>query len=468
VKDINRLNYSMKIFKNNISTLFFIIIIAFSSLYIYYSDWFYFIDEGVHYLYSRFALDTTQAIIDPWHRIGRVFLFFIPAQFGPIAVKIAGSLIFLLVLYYLYKIIKIYKIEYGEFIILFVGLQPVFFDVSFTCLAEVPTAFLIIFSFYSYLKKNYKLCIITSSLIILFRYEMFFFSVLITLIIIIETKNYKYFLLLLIGPFLWETASYVFTSDLTKIFVEFQRFSRLEKYTEGVAWYHYFYNSPVIFGVLQSIFFVVGVFVVLQKKILKDKYIILTTIIITIIINTFSASKYFHFSGSVGDLRYLAPIAPFWGLISVIGFSFVVLKIKNRIFVDILLFLITLLLIFNCVSIVKPHNMDKYYKTAVSLVEQIKTTDPKALILGNCYVIPYVLDEPPTGGEKFKILNKDNIMKYNLIKHYILWDPRSGNSAFSQRRLKLEELIRSEKYKIINIVESNEGNFYLFLNSQDF
>ena len=458
----------MKSPKNNVHILFFIIVTVLSAVYIYYSDWFYIIDEGVHFLFSKFAFDTTQAIIDPWHRIGRVFLFYLPAQFGHIAVKIFGSIIFLATLYYLYKIIKIYKIEYGEFIILLVGLQPIFFDVSFTCLAEIPTAFLITFSFYSYLKNNYNFCVIFSSLIILFRYEMFFFSALITLMVIIKTRDYKYIFLILLGPFLWELASYLVTSDLTKIFLEFQRFSRLEKYTEGVAWYHYFYNSLVIFGILETLFFIIGIIVILLKKEIKERYLILAVIIITIIINTISASKYFHFSGSVGDFRYLAPIAPLWGLVSVVGFSFVLLKIRIKILFYILLFIVPFLLVYDCINNTKPHKIEKYYQTVISIIDQIKVSDPNTLILGNCYVIPYILDEPPTGGEKFKILNKDNLVKYSLFKYYIIWDPRFSNSFFSQRRLKLEDLTGDKKYKIINVIESNEGRFYLLLKSKEY
>ena len=94
--------------KNEISKtyIFWIIVIIVQTIWIFNSDGYYFIDDACHFNYSRhYFLSFTQSS-DAWHRVGRLLLFVIPAQFGLKGVQIASSILFLITIYFAYKILK--------------------------------------------------------------------------------------------------------------------------------------------------------------------------------------------------------------------------------------------------------------------------------------------------------------------------------------------------------------------------
>jgi hypothetical protein len=88
--------------------------------------------------------------------------------------------------------------------------------------------------------------------------------------------------------------------------------------------------------------------------------------------------------------------------------------------------------------------------------------------MGNCFVIPYILDEPPSGGARYKTLTQDNLVKYDLFKYYVLWDPMFSNSNFTQKSLNLDDFLKDKKYKILDSLSSREGKSYLLVKQKEF
>ncbi|MCC7158622.1 MAG: hypothetical protein IT281_03700 [Ignavibacteria bacterium] len=82
--------------------------------------------------------------------MGRVLLFSLPAQFGLKGVQITSALLFIVTIFIAYRILKQKSVKYAEWVIPIIGFQPVLFNVSYTTLAELPAAFLIVLSFYYY------------------------------------------------------------------------------------------------------------------------------------------------------------------------------------------------------------------------------------------------------------------------------------------------------------------------------
>ncbi len=154
--------------------LFWAALIVVQAIWIFNSDGFYFIDDSSHFNYNRHYFESYDQSIGAWHRMGRVLLFALPAQFGLKGVQIASAFIFLLTVFVSYKILKEKNVPYAEWVIPVMGFQPVLFNISYTTLAELPAAFLIILSFYYYLKDKPKLVLISSSLIFIFRTEYSF------------------------------------------------------------------------------------------------------------------------------------------------------------------------------------------------------------------------------------------------------------------------------------------------------
>jgi len=233
------------------------------------SPGFYFIDDGCHYVYNRHFYQMPHYIISSWARLGRVMLYALPAQLNYKAVQITAAIIFNLTAIFGYKILKFKNIPHPEWALLAIGFQPVLFNISFTALAELPTAFLIIFSYYLYIKGNFSWSVIVSSFTFLFRTEYFFVCGLIVLFLLFRKKWYV-IPLALIGPLIWYFVSLAITGDALHIFKIFGLHSNLPRITSGIKWYHYIIFSPKTFGIVNILFFFAAIIILVIKKSISD------------------------------------------------------------------------------------------------------------------------------------------------------------------------------------------------------
>ncbi len=186
----------------------------------------------------RSALRNPPTSLGVWQRFGSVWLFALPAQFGDKVVKIFGSLIFLVTIFITYKVAEVEGIPGKEWIIAFAGFQPAFLDISFTCMPELPASTLLILSYYLYKKSRLNWSVLAASLTFLFRYEMFIFAGII-LLIALKKREFSAVPYVFAGPAIWFFFSWLWTGDPAWLGRELLRFSSLEKYKEGVQWFHY-------------------------------------------------------------------------------------------------------------------------------------------------------------------------------------------------------------------------------------
>jgi hypothetical protein len=191
--------------------------------------------------------------------MGRVLLFAIPAQFGLRGVQIASAVIFILTIYFSYKILKHYNVNYAEWIIPVIGFQPVLFNVSYTALAELPAAFSIVLSYYFYIKNKPLLTMISSSLIFVFRTE-YFFAAGIFFLIYAHRKNYRVLPWILLGPALWYVYTTIITLNPGQFFHDMTLHSRLPRIDTGVGWYYYLIHLRylIIDAVFITAIFILG------------------------------------------------------------------------------------------------------------------------------------------------------------------------------------------------------------------
>ena len=116
------------------------------------SEGFHKIDEGAHFINNVTAFRDPSNSIGAWQRFGRVWLYAVPAQFGHKTVQVFASLLFLLSIFIAYKVVETEHIPGKEWIVVLVGFQPIFLDISYTCFAELPAALLLVLSYYLYKK----------------------------------------------------------------------------------------------------------------------------------------------------------------------------------------------------------------------------------------------------------------------------------------------------------------------------
>jgi hypothetical protein len=450
--------------KNPFLIFSFVVVGVIESVWIISSDGFYRVDECAHFLYSRFVLQSLPVTVQTWHRPGRLWLFALPAQFGHLFTMFFCLVLFLSLLFVTYRIAKLKGIKHAEWVVLLTGLQPVLFDISYACLNEAPTAIVIMLSYWFHLKKKPGWSIAIASLVFLFRFEMYSFALLMFLVYLWK-REWKYLPLVLLGPLLWIGYSAIISGDGMTFFREWSRFSHLEKFVPGVSVTHYLENLQTIFGYGQVILFVTGVVFITRAKRNADFGIIYCTIAINIIINTLTGAEVFHWTGSIGELRYVAVVGPFWGIVSVFGLSEIIEKMKTvwgTIAFSVFLFSV---IVFNCTSTTHPRRWTNYDRMTMNMTQEARTQYPHLTLLSNDCVVAYEMDVSPAGGPHYAKLNKDMLKKYPEC--LILWDPFFAHSLFSQTEFTKETLLQDTTVRVLKEYKYFDAQYLLlYRNSQ--
>ena len=432
--------------RSSLLPFFFFTVAFIESVWILRSHGFYYIDEGAHYLYSRFVLKSLATTVETWHRPGRLWLFALPAQFGHTVTMFFSLAIFLLVLYFTYRIAVLKKIKHAEWVVLFTGLQPVLFDISYACLAEAPAALVIVISYWLHLKGERGWSLLIASLVFLFRFEMYAFAL---LLFILHTgkKEWRLLPLVLVGPALWIGSSAFISGDVFSFFKEWTHFSDLGKFIPGVPVTHYLEHMQTIFGFLQVACFCLGVMFITRARRHSDFAILYATIALCIIVNTLAGAEIFHWTASIGELRYIAVVGPFVGIISVYGFSEMLEKVRPSRMRILFASLAFVILVVNCIATTHPRRWAPYDQLVIEMTHEARTKYEHLTILSNNWVVPYVMDVPPTGGDLYAKLNKSTLAHFQEC--LILWDPFYSQSLFSQTELSKEEMLQEDGVEVL-------------------
>lgn len=416
---------------------FWIILIAVQAVWIYNSGGFYFIDDSSHYNFNRFYLETFWQSTGAWHRVGRVLLFALPAQFGLKGVQIASGIIFLLTIYFSYKILKHYSVKYAEWIIPFIGFQPVLFNISYTSLAELPAAFLIVLSFYFFIKDKPAAVMILSSLVFIFRTEYFYVSGFYFLVYAYR-KNFRMLPLIITGPLFWYLYTTIITLNPSQFFYDMTLHARLLKIDVGVDWYFYLLHSGKIFGFMQMLFFFAAIIIMIIKKDTGRYGLPVLFALGGIAVQTLLALKGLNLTCSVGQLRYVAVIGPMIGIVSVYAFSLLLQKINNRIvFISISAFILAITYIFGPYA-TPWHSRFKVMDVSDDIVKLVREKYPEYVILTHLHQVANALDEPSTGGKYYQYLTMTNMKKYD--KAIIVWSSELEGNAFIDENVTLEKI----------------------------
>jgi hypothetical protein len=434
------------------------IVAVIESIWILQSDGFYPIDECAHFLYSRFVLDALPVTVQTWHRPGRLWLFALPAQLGHVFTMFFCLGIFLLLLLVTYRIAVLKEIKHAVWVVILTGLQPILFDISYACLAEAPAALLIALSYWYHLKGRHGWCLAIASAVFLFRFEMYGFAVLMS-VVYLRYREWRILPLVLLGPLVWVGSSAIISGDVMTFFREWSHFSHLGKYVAGISLTHYVENLQTIFGFVQVVFFVVGIiFIVLAHK-SSDFGIVYSIIAINITVNTLAGAEVFHWTGSIGDLRYIAVVAPFVGIVSAYGLSEVLDRVGPSWAQPPLSVLVFGALVFNCLLTTHPRRWSNEDQMVIKLTNALRSEYPDLTLLSNNYIAAYVMDVPPSGGPQFAKLDSDMLKKYP--KCVILWDPFSSNPQFHQTELTKETILQDTTMVVLKKYNYRDAEYLL-------
>lgn len=436
-----------------------LVLLIFQVYLITSSDGFYYIDEGAHFMDDFAALTRPSVSIGVWQRFGSVWFFTLPAQLGHVGVMVFASIVFLLTIFIAYKVAELEHLPYKEWLIVLAGFQPVFLDISFTCLAEVPAALFLILAYYLYRTSRWKLSLTVASAVFLCRYEM---SILAVLIFLAAIRHRKYSALpfAIIGPALWYVSSLLFTGDPGWLLREFVKFGSLPKFIQGTTWYHYFQHSFSIFGVIQVLLAIVSLLFALSRR--RVRFAIpLLTILWCFAFNTIASAEQFHWSPSVGDFRYLATVAPFVALFSLDGLSNI-MDLSGRIpFSKVIPPLLAIIMIFNAVSFVRPHRISPYEVAVMTATRKAAEDSSDAPILSNHWASRYALMSRGSEMKRLRGLTRLNYLEYP--REYVVWDSQIANSMFSQQALTLEDVRKDSAVRLVEAIDLGYDSVSLYL-----
>jgi hypothetical protein len=415
------------------------VVAAIASVWILQSNGFYPVDECAHFLYSRFVLKALPVTVQTWHRPGRLWLFALPAQLGHSFTMFFSLALFLCLLLVTYRIATLMNIKHAEWVVILTGLQPILFDISYACLAEEPAALLIMLSYWYHLKGRPGWALAIASAVFLFRFEMYAFAVLL-FFVYLRKREWKILPLLLSGPLLWIGSSAIISGDVMTFFREWSKFSNLGKYVPGVSVTYYVENLHNVFGFAQVVLFVVGVTFIVRAKRIAEFGILFCVIAINITVNTLAGAEVFHWTGSIGELRYIAVVAPIVGIVSVYGLSEVLDRVKPSWAQLALSLLVFGAVVLNCTLTTHPRRWTNFDQIVITTTKALRSEYPDLTLLSNNYIVPYVMDVAPSGGPHFAKLDSATLKKYPEC--LILWDPFSSNPRFDQTEWTREKVLQ--------------------------
>jgi hypothetical protein len=223
-------------------------------------------------------------------------------------------------------------------------------------------------------------------------------------------------------------------------FREWSKFSSLSKFIPGVSVTHYVENLHTTFGFAQVAFFVAGIAFIVRAKRSADFGILFGTIAITLIVHTLAGAEIFHWTASIGELRYIAVVGPFFGIVSVYGLSEIMDRVKRSDMRLAFSILVLSVVVFNCTLATHPRRWPNYDRVVITMTKASRTEYPNMTLLSNNYVAAYVMDVAPSGGRHFAPFNKKTLEEYPEC--LILWDPFLSNSIFSQTELTKKNMLQ--------------------------
>ena len=427
--------------------IYFLAVVAvLESIWILKSDGFYYIDELSHYLYSRFVLQALPLTAQTWHRPIPQWIFALPAQLGHTFTMFFAAGLFLCLLLLTYRIAILHGIKHAEWVIILVGLQPILFDLSYACMTEVPAAWMITLSYFYHLKGKYGWSLMLASLVILCRTEMIIFAGLMFLLYAYK-REWKILPLIIVGPLLWIGSTTLISGDIMTFFREWIHFTNLGKFIPGVSLTHHMENLHTTSGYAQIILFIAGAIFIARAKRSAEFGILYAAIAMTILFHTIAGAEIFHWTGSIGELRYITVVGPFVGIISVYCMSEILDNIKSSFVRFAFSIIIFGIVVFNCTLATHPRLWANYNKVVIQLTKELRNTYPDLTVLSNNPIVAYLMDVSPAGGSQYALFNKVTLKKYPEC--IILWDPFSSNSIFYQTEVTKEMMLQDTTVKVL-------------------
>ncbi|MCB9365166.1 MAG: hypothetical protein H6587_11400 [Flavobacteriales bacterium] len=286
-----------------------------------FSNGFYMHDEVSNFLGMQGFWSNPMSILGANSKTGYKLFFILPALGGYTVLQLFNSFLAGFTVFFSYKVLQQLKSKHSLLIFFLLGIQPLWFMLSFRSYTEVLVAFLLVLSAYQHFNKKYIYAALILSYIAFTRQELHVISGL-YFIYLVAKKQWIPALLTGLFTVINFLIGFALTGDILNVVKEIIKYSeQLKDAYPRQGFDHYFLMSSVIFGVAVIIlFFSYLGGILLQKK--KPEWIILIPVVAIFLLNCAFNAQFMEFSiGNGGNLRYLLTISPFISILSVLSFD---------------------------------------------------------------------------------------------------------------------------------------------------
>jgi hypothetical protein len=361
-----------------------IIYFVFSTL----SDGFYQHDEVGNFMAAqRIWYDDIIQILGANTKSGYRLLYALPALGGFAFLKLFNSLVAAFTVYFSYKLLAKLGSKNKLLIFFVLGLQPLWFMLSFRNYAELTVAFLLVMTALQFFNKNYIIAALIVSYVAFTRQEYHIISGLLFLVFAFKKE---WIAALLTGTFtvLQNLIGFIITGDILYLPNSVMVYS---KKIEGIwpkqGFDHYLTMSNVIFGsVAITLFFAYVGIIILKKK--KPNWYLLVPVVFIFFLNcAFQAESFKIGPGNGGNLRYLITMAPLLAILGVLAIDEIIDFQKKHL---LLIFLIPVALLVYMFQSYAHLNYGLHLSDGLNNTEEIENWKPLVLtvILTALLVIP--------------------------------------------------------------------------------
>lgn len=280
------------------------------------SEGFYMDDEIGHFVTARDAIDNLWHIFTYWSRPAVKIFYVLPAQAGIVATQLLTIFVSLTTVHFTYKVAKQYRIEHKATTMLFLGLQPLFFQLSFRFYTEIWAALAIIMMIYYWNNKNYTLLAIISSYAFAIRQELVVLSLMLVIYFVYK-RQWKAILVLGWMPLVLNTLGWIKTGNPLWLLSEYMPTHTNIGNDWKMGFWVYVENFFNIYGIFIGLIFFVGL---LKWR----KYLIpFSTFIIMFLFYSILAEPSIGLSRGQGSTRHIIVLSPILAIFAGLGFDYI-------------------------------------------------------------------------------------------------------------------------------------------------
>lgn len=418
-------------------------------------------DNVLHYQLSRYAFAHPELFFYHWGKPLFTILSSPFAQFGIRGVSIFNIIVSLASCWFAWRIVRRMNFRHTALVIPFTAFSPVFFFSATSSMTEPLFALFAIAGANFFLKGKYIPAAIIFSFTIFIRSEsLVLFPVFILALLIV--KQWRAIPFLLTGFLVISLAGIPFHKDFFWFFTKMPYSIGSSIYGSGSI-LHFVKNYKEVFGLPLAVFvFAGGLYFLLKlftdEKFRKAESLAQLAIICGIPLVFFTAHSWVWYKGmggSMGLLRVIASVVPFFAVIGIAGYNFILQKILNvRILLSSVLFLLMFVFSLFFASrvlpgfVIKPGTSERLFEETITFIKKAGFDDRKIYFFNP--LVAMFLNKDPWSEDMHSIQKRIEALNFPQPGEIYIWDAHLGPN---EGDTPLDSLMKRSDFELLMCVK---------------